>query len=124
MARNFDEYDEQEETLMDGEKELRQHKATLSRYKHLHVDARMEKMEALERALGKATRNPLKNKEVRNALAKDFIEKFRGDQKPDADLISFLRSSAGGNQGGGHNNDYEPDPTGFEKLPWEDDDEI
>lgn len=122
MSRDFDEFDEEVE--VDGEKELRQHKATLARYKHLHVDERMAKMEALERAMGKATSNPLKNSRIRQNLSKDFLEKFRGDQKPDADLINFLRGGAGSNQGGGHNNDYEPDPTGFEDLPWEEDHDI
>ena len=72
----------------------------------------------------KASKNPLKNDKVKQAMSKDFLEKFRGDQKPDQNLIEFLRGGAGGMHGGGHNKDFEPDPTGFEELPWEQDDDF
>ncbi len=114
-------YDEDES--LDFNREKRQHQRTLQQYKDLDVRVRQEKMEAMEKALQKTARSALKNKDVKQALSKDFLEKFRGDQRPDTDLISFLRGSAGGSFGGVNNQNYEPDPTGFEELPWDEDDD-
>jgi len=120
MADDYDEVDE--------EQEQKEHERTLKRFKHLDVNVRMAEMEALERQFSKAGKGAMKNKNTKNRVAKDFLEKYRGDQKPDQNLIDFLRKTHGGaGVGGVNNNDFEPDPTGFMEaegdLPWDQEDE-
>lgn len=113
-------YDFDEEEDLNFEKEKRMHQRTLSKFKDLDVDVRSRKAEAVEKAMHELT----KRKTKRDQLSKDFLEKYRGDQTPDARLIDFLRNRAGGDGGGGHNRDFEPNPTGFEELPWDSDDDL
>lgn len=118
MSIDFDEDNEE----INFDRELRQHKSTISKFKDLDVNIRAQKMEALERAMRRATSSPLKDKNVKQSLARDFLEKYKGIQRPDPNFDNFLRTKAGGNLGGGHNNDYEPNITGYEELPWEKED--
>lgn len=119
-----DEFDE-----VDEEQERREHERTLRKFKHLDVNVRMAEMEALEKQFEKAGKGAMKNKNTKNRVAKDFLEKYRGDQKPDQNLIDFLRKTAGGaGQGGVSNEDYEPGhPTGIQEaegdLPWDQEDD-
>lgn len=114
-------YDDDEE--VDYSREDRLHQRTLNQYKDLDIRVREQKMEAMERMLRKTARDALKDKATKQSVSKDFLEKFQGKQKPDADLISFLRGSAGGSLGGVNNQNYEGDPTGFESMPWDEDED-
>ncbi|MDY6959046.1 MAG: hypothetical protein SVK08_07785 [Halobacteriota archaeon] len=111
---------------MDVNEEKRLHESTLEKYRHLDVNVRSQKMEALEKVFSEAIKNKVKARDgkIRQSLAKDFLEKYRGEQRPDQHLIDFLRGTSGGNFGGVHNREFEPDPTGFEELPWERDEDF
>ena len=84
------------------------------------LDTNQANAEAAEEMFKRVAKEALKDGATKQNLAQDFLQKFRGDQKPDQELINFLRKSQGGSFGGVNNKDYEPDPTGLETLPWED----
>jgi hypothetical protein len=114
------------------EKEKAQHEATLRKFKHLDVEERRAKAEAVEKAMAGIARKVHgggKNEKVRQSMAKDFLNKYKGRDRPDPDLINFLRGTGGGSLGGVNNEEYEPGiPTGIAEsegdLPWQDDDDL
>lgn len=121
MRKNINDEDEGGE--VNESRERRMHERTLNKYRNLDVNIRAQEMEALENEMHRTSKAAMKKGNTKNTLAKDFLEKHRGEQQPNANLISFLRGSSGGSFGGVNNANYEPDPTGMEVLPWDEEED-
>ena len=102
-----------------------QNDATMRKMERHYADVEAA-AEAMERKVREVTSSVLKkDKKSKNAISQEFLRRYRGDEKPDPDLINFLRNTGGGSHGGVNSDQYEPDPTGFAEssgdLPWDED---
>jgi len=84
-----------------------------------HYDRVKETFEAKENSLKETLSSAIKTEGNRQNLAKDFLKKYRGDEKPDPNFMNFVRKTGQG----GYSNDYEyGEPTGLDD-PFSRDDE-
>lgn len=92
----------------------REHEAALAKFARKR--ARLEETyEAQEEAIREVTKKALTQK--RKALNQEFLNSYTGRVSPDQRLIDFLRDR----NDGVSNDEYEPNPTGFEDRYWEKD---
>lgn len=121
MTSKFDDDDNEK---IDFDKELRQHKRTLKKYAHLDVDERAMEMEALQEAMKQTLSKSTKKREKeRRQVATDLIQKIEGEKIPNKDFVDLVRKRMTGDGSLGYMEDFEPEPTGFEELPWERDED-
>jgi hypothetical protein len=91
------------------------HKATLSKFERAY-ERDKAKAEALEEKMKEGLANALKKEENQKGLQKQFaddLERMRSDPMG-APRQKNIRGFA---------DDLEPDPTGYEKYPWQEDEE-